>query len=243
MRSPFDVTMPLPPPRTSSIAWIFDDTLGSSGCGANCAITSGVTLSAPRPLYPDADGGPFGGGWARREANGSGFGAVSANTNDDSRHSESVSHRVMPGTLLHLDVAAVLALERSLQLVEGAVLDLADPLAGQVVLVTDLAERALLVVAEPEPLRQHVGLDRRQVMKEARDLRGQRRRRHVVLGRVLLGVRIGHRLAEAAVVVIVDRPVEGHRLAHDVAVHLVQLRERNPRGLGQLLRRRRTAEL
>src|SRR5688500_20365185 len=78
---------------------------------------------------------------------------------------------------LHLDVAAVLALERALQLVERRVLDLADPLARQVVLVTDLAERALLVVAEPEALRQHVGLDRRQVVQQLLDLAGQRLRR------------------------------------------------------------------
>src|SRR6185369_11336209 len=57
--------------------------------------------------------------------------------------------------LSHLDVAAVLALERPLQLVEGRVLDLADPLARQVVLVPDLAERALLVIAEPEALGEH----------------------------------------------------------------------------------------
>src|SRR5665647_752832 len=117
---------------------------------------------------------------------------------------EPITHT--PGRALHLDVAAVLALEGALQLVEGRVLDLPDPLARQVVLVADLAERALLVVAEPEALRQHVGLDRRQVVQEPLDLAGQRVRRHVVLGRVLLGARIGHRIAEAAIVVIVNRP-------------------------------------
>ena len=72
---------------------------------------------------------------------------------------------------------------------------------------------------------------------------GQRLRRQVVRRRVLLGIRIGHRVAEAAIVVIVDRPVERHRLAHDVAMHLVELRERNARSLRQLLRRGRTTEL
>src|ERR1044071_9795388 len=63
-------------------------------------------------------------------------------------------------TRSHLDVAAMLALECALQLVECRILDLTDPLARQMVLITDLAERALLVVAEPEALGQHVGLDR-----------------------------------------------------------------------------------
>src|SRR6185369_1654562 len=90
---------------------------------------------------------------------------------------------------LHLDVAAVLALERALQLVECRVLDLPDALARQVILVTDLAERALLVVAETEALGEHVGLDRRQVMQQALDLRRQGLRRQIIRRRVLLGLR------------------------------------------------------
>src|SRR5689334_23093029 len=98
-------------------------------------------------------------------------------TENETAHRVGWAAGTVPSVRLHLDVTAMLALQRTLELVERRVLDLADALPRQVILVADLAERALLVVAEPEALGQHVGLDRRQVVQQALDLRRQRLRR------------------------------------------------------------------
>jgi len=49
IRAPVRARTPPPVPRTSSIAWSSRETFGSSGGGANFAMTSAETDSAPRP--------------------------------------------------------------------------------------------------------------------------------------------------------------------------------------------------
>src|SRR5262245_19836976 len=68
----------------------------------------------------------------------------------------------------------VAAGERAAHLGERLLLELADALARQVVLVADLLERELLLGAQPEALAQDIGLDRAQLAQQLADLGGQR---------------------------------------------------------------------
>ena len=98
-------------------------------------------------------------------------------------------------------------------------------------LITPPEAVSSLVVAQAKALRQHVGLDRREVVQQALHLRGERLRRQVVRGRVILGIRIGHRVAERTIVVIVDRPVERRQ---GVAQQPRRHQERRGEGVGAL---------
>src|SRR4051812_6171046 len=57
---------------------------------------------------------------------------------------------------------------------EGLLLELADALAGQVVLVPDLLERQLLLGAEAEALAEDIRLDRAQLAEQVTDLGRER---------------------------------------------------------------------
>src|SRR5689334_17841296 len=66
----------------------------------------------------------------------------------------------------------VAAGERAPHLGERLLLELTDALARQVVLVTDLLERELLLGAQAEALAQDIGLDRAQLAEQVADLGG-----------------------------------------------------------------------
>src|SRR5689334_13825820 len=72
------------------------------------------------------------------------------------------------------DLEEVAAGERAAHLRESLLLELADALAREVVLVADLLERQLLLGLETEALAQDVGLDRAELAEERADLGGHR---------------------------------------------------------------------
>src|ERR1044071_5683556 len=92
----------------------------------------------------------------------------------------------------------VAAGERAAHLGQRLLLELADPLARQVVLVADLLERELLLGAQAEALAQDVGLDRPQLAQQVADLGGQRLPLEIAGRRYLLAIGVLEHLAEHA---------------------------------------------
>src|SRR5213078_4927627 len=158
-----------------------------------------------------------------------------------SRQSRSI-HPTARG-LARLDLQQIAAGQRTAHLGQRLLLELADPLARQVVLVADLLERQLLLGLQAEALAQDVGLDRAQLAEQLADLGGQRLPLEIAGRRHLLAIRILEHLAEHAALVVADRLVDRDRLLEEPAAHLLDLVDRHVGRGRELLARRLAAEL
>ena len=137
----------------------------------------------------------------------------------------------------------VFALERAAHLQQRLLLQLANPLARQVVLLADLFERELLVGVEAEALPQDVGLDRLQRMELRAHLGGHASIDQQIRGRVVLGVRILDEVDELPPVLVGDRAIERERLIREEGAHLLDLGRGDPGRRRQLFRGRLAPEL
>src|SRR5215207_951337 len=139
------------------------------------------------------------------------------------------------------EFAKLLRRGERLELLQRLVLDLADPLAGDVEGAADLVERARMLAAEPVAELEHAALAVGEVLEGLLErLLGEQ------LGGALeggLGALIGDELAELRLLLVADRLLEGDgRLGR--ALDRVDLLGLDVAGdLGDLLRRRLAAEL
>src|SRR3954454_16763568 len=138
------------------------------------------------------------------------------------------------------DFAELLGLRERLKLLQRLVLDLADPLAGDVERAPDLVEGARMLAAEPVTQLEDAALTVGQVLERlAQRLLGQEVRGAVEGG---LGLLVGDELAELRLLLVADRLLQRHRRLGG-ALDLVDLLRVDAGDIGDLLGGRLAAQL
>src|ERR671910_1846874 len=138
------------------------------------------------------------------------------------------------------DFAQLLGLSQRLKLLQRLVLDLADPLAGDVEGPSHLVERARVLAAEPVAELEHAPLTIGEVLERLAQRLLREDVRRALVGRLRLLV--GDELAELRLLLVADRLLERDGRLRG-ALDRVDLLGLDPGHLGDLIRGRLAAEL